>query len=128
MQFAERFPQLSMVAVAGNCDYGNYAPERFLAISPCVDSGEEAVAKILLTHGQGLGVKSGLDRLVYYAREKGADACFYGHTHFPVCATVGGVLLFNPGSPSFPRGGSNASYGIVEILPDGEILGRLMPI
>ncbi|MCL2456121.1 MAG: metallophosphoesterase family protein, partial [Defluviitaleaceae bacterium] len=102
--------------------------ERFLAISPCVDSGEEAVAKILLTHGNKLGVKVGIDRLAYYAREKGANAIFYGHTHFPICVTVGGILVLNPGSPSFPRGGSLASYAIVEILPDGEISGKLLQV
>jgi predicted phosphodiesterase len=41
---------------------------------------------------------------------------------------MGGVFIMNPGSPSFPRGGSKASYGLVEISPNGELTGRLVEI
>ena len=38
-----------------------------------------------------------------------------GHTHIPVLETnPDGVLLFNPGSPSIPKGGFPASYGVYE--------------
>ncbi|MCL2048210.1 MAG: metallophosphoesterase [Defluviitaleaceae bacterium] len=125
MRFSSQYPDLSMVAVAGNCDYGNVEPERILAFKPCLDSGEQAVTRILLNHGHNLGVKNGVDRLCYYAREKGANACFFGHTHMPVCTTVGGVFVMNPGSPVLPRGGSEASYGIVEVSPEGKITGQI---
>ena len=38
-----------------------------------------------------------------------------GHTHIPVLETnQDGVLLFNPGSTSIPKGGFAASYGVYE--------------
>ncbi|MCL1877427.1 MAG: metallophosphoesterase family protein, partial [Defluviitaleaceae bacterium] len=91
----------------------------------CVDS-QDAVAKILLVHGHMHGVKMGLDRLAYAAKEAGANAAFYGHTHLPVVTNHGGIFIMNPGSPSFPRGGSKASYGIAEISPKGAISGRII--
>jgi hypothetical protein len=117
-----------MVAVAGNCDYSNVEPERILAFTPCADSDKGVVKKILLTHGHTFGVRISLDRLAYYAKEKGVDACFYGHTHIPIAIEHGGIFMLNPGSPSSPRGDSKASYAIVEVSPEGEITGRLFNI
>jgi putative phosphoesterase len=128
LKFQSLYPQLTMVAVGGNCDYSNVERERVLEFTPCADSGSEAAARILLTHGHNHGVKTGLDRLAYYAKEKGANAAFYGHTHFPACLKHGGIFIMNPGSPSFPRGGSKASYGIAEISPEGGISGRLFSV
>jgi putative phosphoesterase len=82
--------------------------------------------KILLVHGHRHGVKQDNDRITYYAREKGVDAVFFGHGHWPVNEERGGVLIFSPGSPSWPRGGSVASYGIVEI--GDEIKGEIFNI
>jgi len=127
LNFRNKYPHLGMIAVAGNCDYSpELQQEIILNISACLDDENAPSVKILLTHGHYNGVKTGLDRLAYYAREKGVDACFFGHTHFPVCCEVGGVFVMNPGSPSWPRGGSVASYGLVEISPEGEISGKLV--
>lgn len=127
MRFRSEYPQISMVAVKGNCDYSpEFQPEITLQITACMDSPDAPSVKILLVHGHNNGVKRGLDRLAYYAREKGVDACFFGHTHFPVMSEMGGVLMMNPGSIEIPRGGSKASYGLVEISPQGEITGRLV--
>ncbi|MCL2225203.1 MAG: metallophosphoesterase [Defluviitaleaceae bacterium] len=129
LEFQSEYPALAFVAVAGNCDYEQgLQSEIMLNISACLDSPDAVAKTILLTHGHTLGVKMGLDRLAYHARQKGADACFFGHTHFPVCSKIGGVFMMNPGSPSWPRGGSKASYGLVEISPEGEISGRLIQI
>jgi hypothetical protein len=127
MKFHGKYPKLSMVGVAGNGDYHDFEPERILEFSQCLDNGSIAT-RILLTHGHRQGVNNGLDRLAYYAREKGVNACFYGHTHFPACTNIGGVFLMNPGSPSFPRGGSKSSYGIVEISPEGNITGKIYSV
>lgn len=127
LQFRNEYPQLTMIAVAGNCDYGqDLQREIILNISACLDNENAPSKKILLTHGHTLGVKMGLDRLAYYTKEKGADACFFGHTHFPVCCEIGGIFVMNPGSPSWPRGGSKESYGLVEISPEGGITGKLV--
>jgi putative phosphoesterase len=129
LQLQCEYPQLTFVAVAGNCDYvRDLENEIILKISACLDDPEAPFVKILLSHGHNLGVREGLDRLAYYAKEKDADACFFGHTHFPVCKNVNGIFIMNPGSPSCPRGGSKASYGIVEISPEGKVSGRLFPV
>jgi len=128
MQYQPKYPSLPMVAIAGNGDYDyNAQPEAILQFVPCVDAGKEALVKILLIHGHHHGVYNGIDRLVYYAKEKGVNAVFYGHTHIPLETTVNGIYVLNPGSPSCPRGKSNASYGIVEISPTGEISGEIYP-
>ena len=124
--FRHEYPNLQMIAVAGNCDYSpSLQHEILLEFSACLDNPDAEKIRILLTHGHKQCVKRDLDRLAYYTVEKGAVACFYGHTHFPVCAIHGGVFIMCPGSPVFPRGGSKASYGIVEISPDGDIEGKI---
>ncbi|MCL1843580.1 MAG: metallophosphoesterase [Defluviitaleaceae bacterium] len=122
LKFQSKYPQLRMVAVAGNCDaYYGLNIERELLLNL---GGK----KILLTHGHYLGVKTGVDRLAYYALEKGADACFFGHTHYAEIERRQGLFIMNPGSPNFPRGGSKQSYGIVEITKTGEIIGEVFYI
>jgi putative phosphoesterase len=52
------------------------------------------------------------------------DCIVYGHTHKPVCHSVGGVLYINPGS--FLPPGRPASEGTYALLNTGEELyGRL---
>jgi len=128
LMFTSEYPQLRLVAVSGNCDYGSTPSECLLEFSPCLDGNNDALTRILLVHGHNHGVKFDLDRLAYYAKEKGASAAFYGHTHYPVMTTHGGIFIMNPGSPSFPRGGSSASYGLVEVSPEGAISGKLINI
>lgn len=129
LKFQSRYPQLGMVAVAGNCDYGpDIQREIMLSFTACADREDAPSVKILLMHGHTHSVKMGTDRLAYYAREKGAAAAFFGHTHHPEATRSGGVFLFNPGSPSYPRGGSKASYGLAEISPEGEVTGKVIYI
>jgi len=118
LKFQHKYPALNMVVVAGNCDYDvNLPREQILTVS-----GKQ----ILLTHGHFLNVKMNLQRLIYYAGEKGVDACFFGHTHEPVRYTTGSIFVMNPGSLEEPRGGSKASYGLVEISECGEITGEVI--
>lgn len=42
------------------------------------------------------------------------DILMFGHTHVPVLKRDDGVIYFNPGSVSFPKNGSPASYGVFE--------------
>ena len=120
-----KFPGHTFVAVPGNCDPPDAGNERVLAFSPCMDA-HDAVARILLVHGHAHGVRRGLDRLVYSAKEHGATAAFFGHTHVPFASKHGGVFVMNPGSLTAPRGGSKASYGLVEVSPEGEISGKVI--
>ncbi|MCP3892259.1 MAG: YfcE family phosphodiesterase [Desulfobulbaceae bacterium] len=49
-----------------------------------------------------------------------ADCIVYGHSHIPVCHTVGGTLMMNPGSfqGTGPYGAAG-SYGIIKIDQHG---------
>lgn len=52
------------------------------------------------------------------------DALVFGHSHYPHCDFRDGLLLFNPGSPTDPRGAPFPSVGLLEI---GETLtGRII--
>lgn len=42
------------------------------------------------------------------------DILMFGHTHVPMLKREEGVIYFNPGSPSFPKNGFEASYGWME--------------
>ena len=44
----------------------------------------------------------------------GATVMLYGHTHIPVAERKDGIVFFNPGSMSLPKGGWPASYGLYE--------------
>ena len=113
------YEDISFIAVAGNCDYYNEAPkERILTFTKPVRK------QILLLHGHTLNVKMTLNRLMYYAQEKGVDACLFGHTHASFVDRHGPVFYMNPGSIGEPRGQCKASYGLLSI-GDDEITGEV---
>lgn len=103
--------------VRGNCDFTGSVPD-FLTL----DLGGR---RFLLTHGHLLGVKMGVDRLIYKAQELGADAVLFGHTHMPMQETEQGILLLNPGSAGLPRGGRPASAAILH-LENGQIFPHIL--
>lgn len=76
-----------LYSVSGNCDGGGC--DLVLDIDGL---------KILLTHGDRYGVKSGLERLMFKAKEQGVDAVFYGHTHQASIDVCDGIIFINPGS------------------------------
>lgn len=83
--------------------------------------------KIYLTHGHRLGVGFNLNRILYRARELGADLALFGHTHLPIIEKSGDIILMNPGSASYPRGFSDKkTFGIIEI--DREIDAKVLEI
>lgn len=68
-----------------------------------------------LTHGHKENVKAGLMPLYYKALSLSCNIALFGHTHIPFMEHHYDVLLFNPGSISIPKGGSQPSYGIINI-------------
>lgn len=115
--FALEVPQNRVRAVAGNCDYG-------------VDGPDEAVVavggvRILLTHGHQHDVKRGLGRILQRARELDVQAAVFGHSHVVCNQEVQGVLLFNPGSLTFPRGREAGSCGLLAV-EGAKITGSLL--
>lgn len=78
--------------------------------------------KVALAHGHQYGVYSGVDRLVYWAKEEGADVVMYGHTHVPELVEVYGITVINPGSISLPRQyGHKCTFAIMELDDNGEL-------
>lgn len=84
------YPRIPLEQVPGNCDLGRFEdPERLVFFGSC---------PVLLCHGHTLGVKSSLLRASYEARERGAKALLFGHTHTPLIDYHEGLWLINPGS------------------------------
>lgn len=78
--------------------------------------------RVLLTHGHNYGVTMGAEGLAEEARNRGCYMAMFGHTHRPYYTKVGGVMMLNPGSLSYPRqDGKRASYGVMETDQNGEI-------
>ncbi|MBE7087117.1 MAG: metallophosphoesterase [Clostridiales bacterium] len=99
--------------VYGNCDGGG--KDKILDVDGY---------KILLTHGHNHGVKTGLLRLLNYAKESGVNAVFYGHTHIPDVQTVDGITLINPGSFRTFYGGSYC----YAVLNENKLIAKIVNI
>jgi uncharacterized protein len=100
---------IPVVAVAGNCDHGSKAPRELL--------WECEGHKFLLSHGDYYGVKGGLIRLELRAREVGADAVLFGHSHMALIDQRCELLVLNPGTMA-PTAG-HRTYAILDVSKDG---------
>lgn len=101
------YPRIPLEQVPGNCDLGRFEErERVVFFGDC---------RVLLCHGHTLGVKSSLLRASYEARERGAQALLYGHTHIPHIDYHDGLWLVNPGSIGDH---SRPSYGVLTVEGD----------
>lgn len=108
-EYIRELTGVPVYAVAGNCDARDVSPpDQFL------DFGEY---RIMLTHGHRYQVKNGLYELAWWGRQYGMNVVVFGHTHKAVVCQEAGLLIINPGSPACPRGGSAASFGILELSP-----------
>jgi putative phosphoesterase len=56
-----------------------------------------------------------------------ARAVVFGHSHMPVNEDQDGLLLFNPGSPTWKRRAPFCSMGILWI-DDGDVEGEIFPV
>lgn len=103
--------QLSTIAetfaVHGNMDHGDTA-----RLLPARRTVEAHGFRIGLTHGHG--PPSGIVERVA-AEFDHVDCIVFGHTHNPVVETRGGVLFFNPGSPTDRMFASRNTVGFLEI-------------
>lgn len=105
----ELYPYTDFISVPGNCDLG--------ALDEPVVVAELGGVRFFITHGHLHGVKMGLLRLYYAAREAGAAVAVYGHTHIANHEIMDSVQLLNPGA----AGGTRPSYGIIQ-AEQGKIL------
>ncbi len=91
------------IFVKGNCDadVDEMVLETKLARRACVfRNGRRSV----LVHGDDV------DPMFLDLQE--GDILFSGHTHIQVLKEEKGITYLNPGSPSFPKGGNEASYAV----------------
>lgn len=100
------------IYIRGNCDYGNYPPNLV------TDLGGK---RFYMCHGHAFDRTRMKEYITATAAANGCNIALFGHTHVPCCETWNGVLLFNPGSPTLPRGGNPPTYGIITITPDGRV-------
>ena len=100
------------IVVKGNCDIAENENEEVSIDIDCV--------KFFICHGHKYNIMYGYNNIYYRALEEEANVVLFGHTHMPLLLWYKGILFFNPGSTIYPKGGSESSYGIIEIL-DGEI-------
>ena len=123
-------PKTPCIFIRGNCD----------TISFNKDVKSDAVFslkghKFYCTHGHRQRVNFGLLNLSLSAQEQGCDICLFGHTHVPYDSFGDAITEFdryyesggfnasprmlNPGSVSYPRGGSARGYMLMEMEEDG---------
>ena len=99
---AQRYPDLPLEKVPGNCDFRSRDPAvRLLMIADKL---------VMMCHGHTLGVKTNLTLLLREALERKADAVLFGHTHETSVDIRAGVVMLNPGSIGSYR---RATYGIL---------------
>ncbi len=106
---AERIFRLLPVphhAVRGNCDYSGSLPKQLVVTFEG--------ASLLLLHGDAYAYR-GTYALALLAEENRCRAVLFGHTHTPLLAAQGEVLILNPGSLSCPRCGSAPSFAVLTI-------------
>ena len=120
--FADDAPRIAAVlgcpcyAVRGNCDTRALTPqERVLTLFG---------KRFFLTHGHRYS--SDLS-LALRGEQEHCDAVLYGHTHVPSLTGNGQILLINPGSPAYPRGGSPKCFAVVTV-ENGELYARMMRV
>ncbi len=101
--------------------------------------------RVVMAHGQGSFFTYWLDKFLFvfqgYRFERyqrvveassalEADVYIFGHTHRAENRLVGGRLFFNPGSASFGfiKGSRHPSFGLLTILPGGQVQGEIRPL
>ncbi|MCQ2266165.1 MAG: phosphodiesterase [Bacteroidaceae bacterium] len=111
-----------IVAVRGNCD--SEVDQMLFGFDMMCDYTfvTEGGKVLFLTHGH-----------IYNAERRpglGIDVLLYGHTHLWRCERQpDGLVVCNPGSPTFPKGGNPPTYATLEdsilavrLLEDGRVL------
>lgn len=96
--------------VGGNNDFDNNQKEIFFEIENI---------KFYLQHGHLMGNYFQLDNKSYmepFLKQLDVDIIIHGHTHINKVWNFGTKFIINPGSLTYPRGGTKSSYilGIID--------------
>ena len=108
---AYAYSSMPIYAVRGNNDFDSEFPMYIVMTLGGV--------RMYLTHGHRervYGMSAG--QLPHRAKENDCILAMFGHTHRLFWEQMDGIMVFNPGSISLPRGGKK-SYGRLTIEPDG---------
>ncbi len=108
----DRFPDIPLEQVPGNCDFLSDAPTEQLLVL----GGK----RILMCHGHTYRVKTSLLLAGFAAGGQQLDLFLFGHTHRPLVDRRGRTLFLNPGSIG---DAVRPSYATVTIR-DGQLDGR----
>ncbi|NMB13841.1 MAG: metallophosphoesterase [Gallicola sp.] len=99
---------IPLIIVKGNNDYLAYTePEELYTTI----EGKS----FFISHGHRLGVYRGLNMLLINAKEHGSDVVLFGHTHMYHEEMIDNILVLNPGSASYARGGDKESIAILDL-------------
>lgn len=104
------FPEKAFLFVKGNNDWSD---------SPICRTFTYGGHKFYLTHGHSFDRHSVHSFIAATAKANNCDVALFGHTHIPFYEVMNDVHVFNPGSPSSPRGRSEPSYGVITIRDSG---------
>jgi putative phosphoesterase len=103
-----KFHDIPVLSVAGNCDYVYEANEQ----EKTADIGGK---RFFLLHGHTKRVKYTCEIMKNAALQKNCDIILYGHTHEPREDYSDGIYIVNPGSISEDRSGRGNSYCVIDI-------------
>ncbi|KGX91314.1 phosphodiesterase [Pontibacillus halophilus JSM 076056 = DSM 19796] len=98
--------------------YGNVDNESILELLPARHIVTIQGMKIGLVHGHG--ERGTTERRAIQAfQEEGIDMIIFGHSHIPMSRYHNGILLFNPGSPTYKRKLPYHSFGKMTVNEEG---------
>ena len=106
-----------VTAVCGNCDPLEWGDELPRSLSTVIGG-----YRIFMIHDLGDGNPDNLS-MGAYERWFRCDPqiAIFGHIHRPVNKEEKGVLYFNPGSPTRPRGGHVPTIGLLHLSPEAAV-------
>ncbi|MEZ4434675.1 MAG: metallophosphoesterase family protein [bacterium] len=110
-----------VIAVRGNIDGHKAAPPDVVDLTI---TRAETRLRVLLTHIAVRGPKLRADTRRLAATHH-AELVVCGHSHVPLIARDGGVVLFNPGSIGPRRFGLPITFGLLEVTPAGVSLRHI---
>lgn len=95
----------NITMVKGNCDFFSKLPQSVVT--------KINGTKVLITHGNMYGVKSGLGSLIAYAESEEVQLVIYGHNHKQSLEKINGITYLNPGT--FKKSSTlKSSYAIID--------------
>lgn len=116
----ERLPRHLAVSIPYLPVKGNMDSDARLPPSRVIQAGSHL---LYVSHGHAALASGSPLPMILAAREAGASACMFGHTHVPHKSFAEGLLVLNPGSLSRPRGGWGPTFALLTVPDNGD--GRI---